>query len=417
MKMTSILRVWMTKSLKPFEFLNDYDELLEFEDTEPLGLYVHIPFCRSLCEFCPYCKVVYDKALAAQYVTALLKEIELVGSQLTAVKPVTSLYFGGGTPALLIDDLGVIISALKKYFTIEQGIGVELHPDDVTDRNLEKLKGAGVTMISIGIQSFNPESVKALGRKTIDHVRVFEAVRKAKFETVDVDLIFAIPGQTTEILINDIEMAFENGATQVSTYPFIDFTFANNPHKPLPEKDKKRMLADIANFAKKNGYKRTSVWTFAKANTTKYSSITRDNFLGFGVSATTLLKDQFKINTFSIEEYVKRTANNHLPTSLTLRFSLRQRMTYYLFWGAYSMRISPKEFKKFFNKNIYGYFFAELLMTRILGFAKKDGEAFCLTDRGAYYYHYIEQAYTTAYIDKMWNISRVTPFPDKIVLA
>lgn len=406
----------MTKSLKPFEFLNDYDELLDFEHTEPLGLYVHIPFCRSLCAFCPYCKVVYDKALAGQYLAALLKEIELVGSQLSGVKTVTSLYFGGGTPALMIDDISTIISALKKYFIIEQGVGVELHPNDITDENLAKLKNAGVTMISIGIQSFDADCVQALGRKPVDYARVFEAVRKAAFETVDVDLIFAIPGQTTAILLKDIETAFQNGATQVSTYPFIDFTFANNRYKPLPEKDKKRMLADIAGFAAQNGYKRTSVWTFAKANTKKYSSITRDNFLGFGVSATTLLKNQFKINTFSIEDYVKRTATGHLPTSLTLRFSLRQRMTYYLFWGAYSMHISPQGFKQLFNKSIYKYFGSELLLSRMLGFIKRDGEAYCLTDRGAYYYHYMEQAYTTAYIDKMWNVSRVTPFPEKIVL-
>lgn len=138
--------------------------------------------------------------------------------------------------------------------------------------------------------------------------------------------------------------------------------------------------------------------------------------MGFGVSATTLLKNQFKINTFSIEDYVQRTANEHLPTSLTLRFTLRQRMTYYLFWSAYSMHISPKEFKKLFDKSLTKYFGVELLLSRMLGFIEKDGEAYCLTDRGAYYYHYIEQAYTTAYIDKMWNISRVTPFPEKIVL-
>jgi oxygen-independent coproporphyrinogen-3 oxidase len=416
MKMTSFLRVWMTKSLKPFEFLNDYDELLDFENAEPLGLYVHIPFCRSLCSFCPYCKVIYDKTLAQRYKVALLKEIEMVGSQLTKPKAITSLYFGGGTPALMIDDLNEIITTLKKYFIIAEGVGVEMHPNDVSDENLSKFKNAGVTMISVGIQSFNAQCIYSLGRKEVDHARIFEAIKNAKFETVDMDLIFAIPGQTAEILLKDIETAFENGATQVSTYPFIDFTFANNRYKPLPEENKKMLLTEISRFCKQNGYKRTSVWTFAKENTEKYSSITRDNFLGFGVSATTLLKNQFKLNTFSIEEYVKRTEQGHLPTSLTLRFSYRQRMTYYLFWSAYSMRISPKGFKKFFGKSLNKLFGPELLICRMLGFLERDGESYYLSERGAYYYHYIEQAYTTAYIDKMWNISRVTPFPDKIVL-
>lgn len=416
MKMTTFLRILMTKSLKPFEFKNDYDEKLDFENTEPLGLYVHIPFCRSLCSFCPYCKVVYDKALAGQYITALLREINTVGSQLTMRKKATSLYFGGGTPALMIDHIGEIISTLKKYFDIAEGVGVELHPDDVTDDNLAKLKAAGVTMISIGIQSFNAQCIKALGRKEADHARVFEAIKKAHFETVDMDLIFAIPGQTADIILNDIETAFANGATQVSTYPFIDFTFANNRYKPLPESEKKKLLAVISRFCKQKGYKRTSVWTFAKENTEKYSSITRDNFLGFGVSATTLLKDQFKLNTFSIEAYVKRTEQGHLPTSLTLRFLPRQRMTYYLFWGAYSMHISPENFKNLFGTNMNRMFGADILLARMLGFLETDGKTYWLTERGAYYYHFIEQAYTTAYIDKMWNISRVTAFPEKIVL-
>ncbi len=406
----------MTKSLKPFEFKNDNDELLEYEYTNPLGLYVHIPFCKSICSFCPYCKMIYDRVLAERYFAALLKEIEMVGSQLVKPKDVTSLYFGGGTPALMIEHIGEIISTLKKYFIIAEGIGVELHPNDINDENLAKLKAAGVTMISIGIQSFNDQCIKALGRKEVDHEIVFKAINKAKFETVDMDLIFAIPGQTAEILLNDIETAFSNGATQVSTYPFIDFTFVNNRYKPLPEDEKKKMLAQISRFCKLKGYKRTSVWTFAKENTEKYSSITRDNFLGFGISATTLLKNQFKLNTFSIEDYVKRTEQGHLPTSLTLRFLPRQRMTYYLFWGAYSMHISPESFEKFFGKGLNRMFGLEILISCILGFLERDGEALCLSERGAYYYHYIEQAYTTAYIDKMWSISRVTPFPDKIVL-
>lgn len=416
MKMTTFLRVLMTKSLKPFEFKNDYDERLDFENTEPLGLYVHIPFCRSLCSFCPYCKVIYDRTLAEQYIAALLCEIETVGSQLKKRKQVTSLYFGGGTPALMIDHIGEIISTLKNYFDIAEGVGVELHPDDVTDENLAKLKAAGVTMISVGIQSFNAQCIQALGRKEADHTSVFEAIKKANFETVDVDLIFAIPGQTTATLLSDIETAFASGATQVSTYPFIDFTFANNRYKPLPEEDKKKMLAQISRFCKQKGYKRTSVWTFAKENTEKYSSITRDNFLGFGVSATTLLKDQFKMNTFSIEAYVERTQQGRLPTSLTLRFLPRQRMTYYLFWGAYSMHISPEGFKKLFGRNLKSMYGAEILLSRMLGFLETDGGVYRLTEKGAYYYHYIEQAYTTAYIDKMWNISRVNPFPDKIIL-
>lgn len=416
MHLTSFMRIWLTRSLKPFTFINQLNNSLDFETTDRLGLYVHIPFCRSICSFCPYCKVVYNKELAEQYKEALLKEISIAGKRLTAKKEVTSLYFGGGTPALMLDDIKDIVACLKRYFTIRDGIGVELHPDDVSEETLLKLKEADVTMISIGIQSFNADCLSALGRKTPDYSKIFEAIKKVKFDTVDMDLIFAIPGQTISILKNDIKTAFNNGATQISTYPFIDFTFADNCYKPLPEKEKKKMLNAITEYCSKNGYARTSVWTFAKPNTEKYSSITRENFLGFGVSATTLLKKEFKINTFSIKGYMQRVRQEKLPTSLTINFTLRQRAVYYLFWSAYSMQIDAESFGQFFNislKRMYGF---EMFICRVLGFLEKHKNGYRLTNRGAYYYHYIEQAYTTAYIDKMWNISRNIAFPESIML-
>ncbi len=416
MNLTSLLRIWTTRSFRPFEFNGRYDSRLDFQDLDQLGLYVHIPFCRSLCSFCPYCKVVYDYDLADEYLNALLDEIELVGSAMSGPKEATSLYFGGGTPALMLDSLPEIIGALKKHFTIRDGIGVELHPEDVTDENLNALKAAGVTMISIGVQSFDHGCLAALGRSGTDYERLFEAVGNAGFDTVDMDLIFAIPGQTAETLKNDIETAFSNGATQISTYPFIDFTFADNRYKPLPEKDKKRLLSEITDYCSEKGYQRTSVWTFAKPGTEKYSSITRDSFLGFGVSATTLLKKQFKINTFSIDGYIGRIRQGKLPTSLTLDFTLRQRAAYYLFWSAYSMNISQSGFRSYFGRTMDGMYGLELRLCLLLGLLKRSADGYELTDRGAYYYHYIEQAYTTAYIDRMWNISRKVPFPEKIIL-
>ncbi len=416
MRLTSFMRIWLTRSFQPFHFTSSYSNRLAFEDLEKLGLYVHIPFCRSLCSFCPYCKVAYDGETARKYKDALIREIELVGETIEKPKEVTSLYFGGGTPALMADDLALIIRRLKKYFRIRGGIGVELHPDDIDERTLDKLKEAGVTMVSVGVQSFDPDCLSAIGRNDRDFAEAFRLIRTAGFDVVDVDLIFALPGQTEQSLLADIEKAFSSGATQVSTYPFIDFTFADNRYKPLPEGVKKKMLGAIAAYCEKTGRERTSVWTFAEKNTGKYSSVTRDNFLGFGVSAATLLKEQFKINTFSIEGYIDRVENNSLPTSLTLNFSLRQRAVYDLFWSAYSMRISPDKFKASFGVLLSKLFGLELWLCRVLGLLKREEGEFHLTNKGAYLYHYIEQAYTTVYIDRMWNVSRNIPFPEKIVL-
>ena len=470
MLITSMMRVILTRSLKPFVFKGRYDNALDYRDLDSLGLYVHIPFCRSLCSFCPYCKVKYDEALAKAYEVALLKEIELcaesgkraeckamcskeaqgeglhtevaahgellhakaahcetgeafrsdymqtVSTGNVEKKTVTSLYFGGGTPALMIDSIGKIIEKLKQYFTIEGEIGVELHPSDIEPGNLEKLKKAGVTMVSTGVQSFDNECLKKIGRSAENIESKLSLIKQYNFSVVDVDLIFGIPGQNKDILKKDVEMAFGLGATQISTYPFIDFTYADNKYKPLSHKTKKQMLDYLNELCRKMDIERTSVWTFAKKKTGRYSSITRDNFLGFGVSATTLLRHQFKINTFSIEEYVNRINAGNLATSLTLDFTKRQRALYYLFWSAYGLVIDPVAFENLIGTPLNKLYGAEIWIAAKLGLLKKHKNNYELTEKGAFYYHFIEQQYTRAYIDKMWNISMKTAFPDEVIL-
>ncbi len=416
MLLTSLLRIILTRSLKPFVFNGKHKEALEFEDLDSLGLYVHIPFCRSICSFCPYCKEEYNKALALKYKAALLKEIELVCKDTNKKKSVTSLYFGGGTPSLMIEQLSEIIEKLNSFFDIRDGIGVELHPDDINDETLSRLKNIGITMLSVGIQSFNKECLRKIGREYAGFEEKLLLIKKHNFSVVDVDLIFGIPGQNQEILRNDIDTAFRCGATQISTYPFIDFTFANNEYKPLSHKQKKEMLAALNEKCLELGAQRTSVWTFSKKDTAKYSSVTRDTFLGFGVSATTLLKDVFKINTFSINEYINRVSKSSLPTSLTLDFTVRQRAVYYLFWSAYGLQINEANFMKIIGRPLKKIYRFEFFIAEKLGLLTRKDGIYYLTDKAAYIYHYLEQEYTTAYIDKMWNISRKTAFPQKIVL-
>lgn len=233
---TNLTRTWLSRSWKPFTFINEYDEQLSFSDCENLGLYVHIPFCKSICNFCPYCKVRYSKDLCEQYINALLREIHLIGKQHIGKKVTTSLYFGGGTPALVADRLGEIIAAIEEHFIITEGIGVELHPDNVTPVVLHALKNAGVTKISIGIQSFQKKFQNILGRTSVDTTALKEALSEVPFETVSMDFIFALPTQTFDDLKADIDAAFHNGANHVAIYPFIDFTFTSSSVTPMPKR-------------------------------------------------------------------------------------------------------------------------------------------------------------------------------------
>lgn len=413
---TDLTRMWLTRSTKPFTFLNEYDDKLSYGDCENLGLYVHIPFCEKICSFCPYCKVLYSKEICDAYIDALLQEIHMVGSRYERKKQVTSLYFGGGTPALAVDRLGEIIVAIEEHFIITEGIGLELHPRNVNVEMLTKLKAAGITKISIGIQSFQDKYQSILGRDVVDMEQMVAALAQVEFETVSMDFIFALPDQTYLDLKKDIELAFTHGANHVAIYPFIDFTFTSSKVKVMEKKEKRKLLDEITKYCMDQGYHRSSIWTFSSEKEAKYSSMTRDNFLGFGCSATTLLKDQFKINTFSVEEYCKRVNGEKLPTSLTIRFTKRQRMIYYLFWTAYSTRVDSRDFEKFFGiplQKMYGF---ELWLAKMLGFVEEENGIYEMTLKGAFYYHYYENFYTLAYIDKMWGIMRKEAFPEKIEL-
>ena len=245
---------------------------------------------------------------------------------------------------------------------------------------------------------------------------MMSALSAVSFETVSMDFIFALPGQTYDDLKSDIDTAFLLGANHVAIYPFIDFTFTESPVTAMPKKDKRELLDAITQYCLGKGYSRNSIWTFSSGTDANYSSMTRDNFLGFGCSATSLFKEQFKINTFDVDSYCERIRSGNLATSLTIRFTKRQRMVYWLFWTAYSTRVTAEDFEKFFGvslKKMYGF---ELWVAKQLGLVKEHNGTHEMTLKGAFYYHYYENFYTLSYIDKMWGIMRKEAFPEQIEL-
>ncbi len=413
--LTTLARVWLTRSPAPFRFTPDNDEVLDYRDEPGLGLYVHIPFCRTLCNFCPYCKQRYDEAAASTYTEALLREIHHVGA-MGGGKRCTSLYFGGGTPALLAGSTGRIIAALREHFDWQDGTGTELHPADVNERTLTTLREAGVTRISIGIQSFQPKFSKLLGRPAPDPAAIARALEAVPFETVSMDFIFALPGQEVADVGQDIALAFAHGANHVATYPFIDFSFTPTRLTAMQRDMKRRMLLGITDFCAQRGLARDSIWTFAKPGGHRYSSMTRDSFLGFGCSATSLLRDSFKVNTFSVPSYIARVRSGMLPTSLTTRFSRRQRMLYWLFWRAYSTFVDRSDFRAYFGTELEDEFGLEFLLARGAGWIVREPGGYRLTPEGAFRFHHYENFYTLAYIDKMWGILRREDFPEQITL-
>jgi len=413
--LTNILRLSMARSIKPFVFENNFKHKLDI-DVENLGLYFHIPFCRKICSFCPYYKIKFDGDILEEFYKALIKELYLVSGLVNKKKEITSVYLGGGTPALMVDYLPDLMDTIKSLFIIKGNAGIELHPLDINEALLEKIKSCGFDMISIGIQSFQDKCIATLGREKIDSVSKLKIAKRVGFKAIDVDLIFGIPGQITENLMKDFEIAANLGATQISTYPFIYFSYTKLKERPPDKKVKKRMLEGLLNISKKMGYRRSSVWTFSKKNTPKYSSVTRDNYVGFGPSAASLLKEIFKINTFSVKEYIKCLDGNRMPTALGLKFNERTRALYWLFWSSYNLYINQDNFYGLFSKKLEDVFKLELYLGEKLKYIKRYKNGYGLSDKGACVFHLVEQSYTHQYIDKTWKTALKNPWPKRIAL-
>lgn len=412
---TTILRIFLTRSFKPFVFKGGIEEIPDL-DVNNLGMYIHIPFCKELCSFCPYYKVKYDRKLVRDFTGSLLKEIELVaGSEKDRIR-LSSIYFGGGSPALAAEYLPGILSKIRSLFNISGSIGIELHPQDINKKLLYDLRNTGFDMVSIGVQSFNKRNLLTLGREIINTEEKVRMAARAGFIVVDTDLIFGIPGQTPDDIAEDFKVAANCGATQISTYPFIEFSYSSIKHKPADRKMQKKMLGRLTEISGKAGFKRGSVWTFLKKGSRPYSSITRDNYIGLGPSAATLTRELFKINTFSVSQYNMYLSEGRLPTALTLRFDDRRRALYWLFWSSYNLQLDQESFRELMGYDLESIFGFELLLGQRLGLFRKNKKGYRVTEKGTGLYHMVEQVYTHQYIDKTWRISREDPWPRKLVL-
>ena len=271
--------------------------------------------------------------------------------------------------------------------------------------------------MSIGIQSFQDKYIDILGRRGCDPEAIAGELSGRSFKTVSMDLIFALPGQAEDDICRDVDTAFASGANHAAIYPFIDFDFTPGNIPAMGRKEKRRLLSAICAHARAKGLRRDSIWTFSSEEDARYSSMTRDDYLGFGCSAVTLLPKSFKINTFDVESYIERVSQGRLASSLTIRFTERQRMVYWLFWRMYGMSFEASDFRVFFGKELEKEYGLEFWTAEKLGFVRRDGSRWQLTDDGAFWYHHFENYYTLSYIDRMWGLMKEEAFPKKMVLG
>ena len=200
--------------------------------TPPVALYVHVPFCVSLCPYCDF--VVYAGAAArgpasriAAFMTALLAELDLRADLLDAAfpehEPLETVYLGGGTPTLLpAPAIAAILDRVRRRFGIAAGaeVTIESNPGPDERGDLAALRDAGVTRLSLGAQSFDPALLRGLGRRhRPEHIAAAVAeARAAGIESVSVDLLYDVPGQDLDAWAATLEAALDLGVDHVSAY-------------------------------------------------------------------------------------------------------------------------------------------------------------------------------------------------------
>ena len=279
----------------------------------PKACYIHIPFCRSKCNYCSF--VSFNKPeLITGYVYSLLKEI----SENYKGEALKTLYFGGGTPSLLSADL--LLKLIKK-FTVEEDaeITIEVNPDDCNLDYLRSLKELGFNRLSVGSQTFDNRLLKLAGRRH-NSEQILETVKYAKlaeFDNISLDLIYGLPQQTMEGLKNDLEKFLELNIQHLSTYGLkIEGGTFWGEHKPndIPDNDTQAdMYEMINNVLTHAGYERYEVSNFAKKGYESKHNLTywnNEEYYGFGVSAHGYVDGIRYSNYCTLKEYMDKPANH-----------------------------------------------------------------------------------------------------------
>ena len=420
------IRNFLVGKDQSFTFTSLKREPLNFEalkNLEKTNLYIHIPFCKSMCPYCPYNRVLFDENKLEGYFRALLKEIDLYHEKIGTIE-IESIYIGGGTPTNAIDYLGPLIEHIEEKFNFTGNLAIETTVADITENNLIKLIALGVNLLSIGVQSFNDEHLKLLGRNYPSEIitDAIELIDSFDFETVNMDLMFAFPNQNEAQLMMDLERANQMPVDQITIYPLFTFPYSSvgdylklNKIKMPNFFKRKKFYRMILDFFKANNYEMASVWGFKRPSKAilKYSSVTRNQYIGLGAGAGTRLENVFYFNTFSIKSYKNEILNNkNLPISIHLKITKKLSDYYWFYWKLYETKFLTSDFKKNsdFKMSII------LKIFKVLRLIEEKNEMIHLTNRGAFWIHLMQNEFVLDYINNLWQRMKKEDFPDKIKL-
>lgn len=333
----------------------------------PLELYVHIPFCVRKCQYCDFLSGPSDEETKDRYIEALLKEIR--AAEHTEDYEIVSVFIGGGTPsALKAEAIASIMRTLQEqfFFCEDAEVTIEANPGTVDLEKLTIYRNVGINRLSLGLQSTDAEELKLLGRihSYEEFLKSYEWAREAGFSNINIDLMFAIPGQTGEAWRQHLYQVAELNPEHISAYSLIieEGTPFAEQNLDLPDEDTEyQMYEDTAEILERYGYRQYEISNYAKQGYMCRHNAgywQRREYLGFGLGASSLYRGMRFSNTRRMQEYLKESRNpDQIRKDVTV-LSRNERIEEFMFLGfRMTEGISEKKFEENFDvrlMDVYG---------------------------------------------------------------
>ena len=361
--------------------------------------YLHIPFCEHICFYCDFNKVFLEGQPVDEYVDALIKEMHL-SKQLHPKEEISTFYIGGGTPTTLNErQLEKLLNGIRSTYSLPNGaeFTMEANPESVSFEKLKIMRDYGVNRLSMGVQSFNNDILKKIGRiHTAEQVYTSVAdARRAGFENMTIDLIFRLPNQTMADFEDSLKKALELDLPHYSIYALIlenktvFYNLMRQGKLPLPSEDTEAdMYALAIETMSKNGRNQYEISNFAIPGYESQHNLTywkNESYFGFGAGAHGYIDGIRYHNHGPIQQYLAPLRENSLPIIRQQQLSKQEQMEEEMILGLRTMvGVSQRHFADKFKTPLLDHYASVVSDLVADGLILIDGDRIRLTPRGVF---------------------------------
>ncbi len=391
-----LLRILRDEYAKSMRFASLPTQQIPAPAAQACQLYVHVPFCESLCPFCSFHRVQFRPDKARDYFQALRAEIR---SYHTRGFVFCDLYVGGGTPTTEPTELVATLELIRSLWPIRT-ISVETNPNHLHEPMLAALESAGVGRLSVGVQSFDDGLLRQMQRYGPygggAQIRERLAAARGRFRTLNVDMIFNLPNQTLDTLDRDLATLLELGVDQISFYPLM--TAGSARHKmdrTLGRVDPTRRHAFYERILEtlRPRYRASSAWCFVRRNDGATAAdppmideyiVDHPDYVGVGSGAFSYLDGSLYATTFSINQYRRLVTSGRTAITQSKRLTLKERMRYDFLVRLFGLSLSYAEVRRKYGLGFWVRMAPELLVMRLVGAIRFTATGIALADVGMY---------------------------------